>query len=276
MLPADDADLLREVGLSDAPERGLFTADAWLRRVAAEPAVLLGGGRALLLEVAHPLVAAGVAEHSSFRTDPFGRLRRTLEAMNAIAFGDRATALAAVRGIERAHRRVRGRLARGAGRHRAGTPYSGRDPELVRWVWATLADTSRVLYEHFADPLDAAVREAWYADQRLMAALLGVPALLIPADFAAFTAYFEGMLGGDELSVTDEAREIAAAVLDAPTGADAELVRVLTAGLLPPHLRDAFGLAWDAERAARLEALAASVRALRPRHEAVDAPPQSR
>ena len=74
-LPADDAELLAFAGLSDPPppDEGLFRRGCWLRRVSAEPVLLFGGGRALLLEIAHPLVAAGVAEHSSYRSDPFGR-----------------------------------------------------------------------------------------------------------------------------------------------------------------------------------------------------------
>ena len=135
MLPHDDDALLALAGLeAPPPELGLFRADSWLRRVSAESVLLLGGGRALLLEIAHPLVAAGVAEHSQFREDPLGRLQRTLDAMSTLAFRECAVALEAARRVERAHLRVRGRLARGAGRFPAGAPYDGRDPELMRWV----------------------------------------------------------------------------------------------------------------------------------------------
>ena len=159
-LPLDDDALLALAGLGDPPppEEGLFRRGCWLRRVSGEPVLLFGGGRALLLEIAHPLVAAGVAEHSSYRTDPFGRLQRTLEAMSAIVFRDRAAALAAARSVERAHQRVTGRLAAPAGRFAAGTPYSGRDPELMLWVWATLVDTALAVYERFVETLDVDAR----------------------------------------------------------------------------------------------------------------------
>ena len=90
LLPEDDADLLAHAQPEgpDAGARGLFRDDSWLRRVSGAPVAIFGGGRALLLEVAHPFVAAGVAEHSAYRTDPFGRLQRTLAAMQAITFGD--------------------------------------------------------------------------------------------------------------------------------------------------------------------------------------------
>src|SRR5215831_7976655 len=139
--PHDDTALLAQTGIDPLPpaSEGLFRAGSWLRRIHGESALIFGGGRALLLEVAHPLVAAGVAEHSKFRTDPLGRLRRTLDAMHAIGFGDRAAALAAARGVHRAHARVHGRLSADAGAaYPAGTPYHGREVELVVWVWATL------------------------------------------------------------------------------------------------------------------------------------------
>jgi uncharacterized protein (DUF2236 family) len=266
MLPRDDHALLALAGLADPPppEEGLFREDSWLRRVSAESVLLLGGGRALLLEVAHPLVAAGVAEHSEFRTDPLGRLQRTLDAISTLAFRERGAALEAARRVERAHLRVRGRLAHGAGRFAAGTPYDGRDPELMRWVWATLVDTSLVVTERFVAPLPPDAIEAYYADQCTLARVLGIPVELVPAGYAGFRAWFDEMLASDALAVTDAAREIAAAVLEPPlrlptTG----IARLLTAGLLPPRLREAFGLAWDAAHEARLAALCASARALR-------------
>src|SRR2546428_4859293 len=111
-LLADDGALLEHAGIdASLPDReGLFRDGGWLRRVSREPAVLFGGGCALLLEVAHPLVAAGVAEHSDFRRDPFGRLQRTLTAISAMALEPRAVAIAAARGVVRSHERVRGRL----------------------------------------------------------------------------------------------------------------------------------------------------------------------
>jgi uncharacterized protein (DUF2236 family) len=265
-LPGDDAALLALAGLSDPPppEEGLFRRGCWLRRVSGEPVLLFGGGRALLLEIAHPLVAAGVAEHSSYRSDPFGRLQRTLEAMTAIVFRERAVALAAARSVERAHQRVVGRLTVAAGRFAAGTPYSGRDPELMLWVWATLVDTAVAIYERFVDELGQDARHNYYADHRSVVRVLGVPDALVPPDWDAFRAWFDAVLESDTLAVTPAAREIAAGVL-APAAAisDARRLRLITTGLLPPRLREAFGLSWDEVSAARLESLSASVRGLR-------------
>jgi uncharacterized protein (DUF2236 family) len=264
-MPDDDSALLAQTGIDPLPpaEEGLFRAQGWLRRINAEPVLIFGGGYALLLEVAHPLVAAGVGEHSQFRSDPFGRLSRTLDAMRTIAYGDRAAALAAARGLHRAHARVRGTLAEDAGRYRAGTPYHGREVELVRWVWATLVDAALRVSECFVAPLPAEAREGYYAEQCGIARLLGVPRELVPPSHAAFAAWLERSVA-ESLQVTPLAREIAQAVLSPPAGlADGGRVRLITAALLPPSLREAYGLRYEAPQRARFEALVASVRRLR-------------
>ena len=184
--------------------------------------------------------------------------------MSAIVFSKRDVALAAVRGVERAHQRIRGSLESAAGPFAAGTPYSGRDPELVQWVWATLVDTSLVVYERFVEDLSDEIRERYYADHRSVGSLLGVPEELLPADHVAFRAWYGETLESEALTVTDTARAIAASVLDPVVPLPGiGLVRNLTAGLLPSRLRQAYGLAWDDSRAAQVEALSASVRALR-------------
>ena len=264
-LLADDDALLAHAGIDRSlPERvGLFRDDGWLRRVSREPAVLFGGGCALLLEVAHPLVAAGVAEHSDFRRDPFGRLQRTLAAITALALEPRGAALAAARGVARAHERVCGRLPEAVGPFAAGTSYRGRDPDLVLWVWATLVDTALAVYRDFVGPLDASALAEYHRDQRALALLLGAPADRTPGDPSAFRSWFDEMVAGDALTVGATAREIARAVLDTP-GVARGPVPLITAALLPERLRRDFGLAWDGDRQRRYRELTAGVRALRP------------
>ncbi len=279
LLPSDDRALLELAGTDpdgslDAP---LFGDESWLRRVSAEPVLLFGGGRALLLEIAHPLVAAGVSEHSQFRTDPFGRLRRTLDALSRMVLGSRRQAIAAARDIEAAHARVRGSLRAGTAALPAGTPYHGRDPELVRWVWATLVDTAWVVYGRFIEPLDPQAREAFYADHSVVGRLMGTPPEAVPPDARAFRDWFDGVVAGELLEVTPTAREIADAVFRASGSApEGRLLRSITAGLLPERLRSAFGLPWDAGRARRLEELIESVRALRRPSEPAPSPQRRR
>jgi uncharacterized protein (DUF2236 family) len=219
-------------------------------------------------------VAAGVAEHSNFRGDPFGRLHRTLRAMSAITFEDRAAGFAAVRSIERAHAAVRGTLDRDVGMFPAGTVYSANDPESMRWVWATLVDTAVTMYRHFVAELAAAELAAYYSDHRSIARLLGIPEAILPPTWPEFEGWFAATVAGDVLAVDDRAREIADAVLGSslPT-ADAKAIRILTTGLLPEHLRRAFGLDWNPEKEARFAGLIGSVRGLRRSENAVDAEP---
>ena len=265
-LPESDGALLALAAIRDLPDadEGLFRTGGWLRRVSAESVLLFGGGRALLLEVAHPLVAAGVAEHSNFRADPFGRLQRTLDAMGAITFRSQSEALAAARGVERAHRNVSGVLATGTAQLPAGSPYDGRDPALMCWVWATLVDTALVVYERFVSDLPEEARASYYADQCAIARLLGVPAELVPPNVSAFDDYVQTMFESGALEVTAQGRAIADAVLNPPGGgAQAKVVRMVTGALLPPDLRSAFGIDWDESRARRFADLERSVRALR-------------
>ncbi len=263
-LPADDTALLARA-LPDGPPpaaHGLFGAGSWLRRVSGEGAVLFGGGCALLLEVAHPLVAAGVAEHSAWQSDPFGRLGRTLAAMNAMAFGDLAQALAAARAVERAHARVQGTLSVATGRFAAGTPYHGRDPALVLWVWGTLVESAGRVYERFVGPLAPEARAAYHREHAVLARLLGAPPECVPDTPEAFRDWFDAVVAAD-LAVGDAARAIAGAVLSSAAGLRAlggGRLRPVTAALLPAPVRDAYGLSFDEER---LEAWAAEIRRLR-------------
>src|SRR5215472_3016918 len=114
---------------------GLFDDDSIIRRVNRENVLMLGGGRALLMQLAHPKVAAGVDEHSDFRTRPMYRLRRTIRLTMAIVFGDKDTAMAAARNVNRVHARVTGR------------DYRALDPDLLLWVHSTLVDSALVTYE---------------------------------------------------------------------------------------------------------------------------------
>src|SRR5437660_12330623 len=105
-------------------DEGLLPADSIARRIDREMFILLGGTAALLLQVAHPLVAAGVDQHSDFRRSPHRRLLRTLDTTLAIVFGDRPRATAAIDRINGRHASVRGVAAGGAA-------YSARDPRLL-------------------------------------------------------------------------------------------------------------------------------------------------
>jgi uncharacterized protein (DUF2236 family) len=233
--------------------------------------LLLGWGRAILMQFAHPLVASGVAEHSAFRAEAFGgwrRLHRTLGAMLALTFGKREDAQAAADRINAIHDRIHGRLAHAEGAFAAGTPYSACDPALLAWVHATLVDSFLLAYERFVCPLSPAQRDAYCAESAGIEDLLRIPAGSLPRTASALDAYVSAKLDSVEIDVTETARTLARGVLYPPMSAPVwpalAVLRLTTIGLLPPSLREAYGFVWNSRRAAMLGASTATIRHLLP------------
>src|SRR4030095_5763582 len=173
----------------------------------------LAGMRALLMELAHPLVAAGVAKHSDFRKRPFRRLYRTMRLMSCITFGSRKAASRAVQRIGQCHSSVHGELRQPAGCHPSGSTYDANDPQLRLWVLATLIDSSLCLYELFVRPLSVEEKESYYQASRRMGLLLGIASGKLTTDYGSFAAYLQTMLSGGTLVVGAPAQEVAAALL---------------------------------------------------------------
>ena len=245
-----------------APDLGLFGPESVTWRVNREQALLLGGGCALLLQLAHPLVAAGVSDHSDFRADPLKRLRRTLDATLAMVFGTTEEAEHAAAGIRAVHARVQGTLDPGAGRFPAGTPYRAEEPSLLAWVNATLFDTSIRTYELLFAPLSHADLERYHEESSQVARILGVPEDVIAPSYDAFRTWWDEMLRGEDIAIGPQGRELANAVLQpklrfVPKPAFAPL-SLFTIGLLPEPVRARYGFRWSGarERAFRAEARA--------------------
>lgn len=220
----------------EAMKPGLYADDSITRRVNRENILLLGGGRALLMQLAHPQVAAGVDEHSDFRAHPIRRLRRTVLMTMAIIFGSRETALAAARGVNHVHTRVR------------GSGYRALDPDLLMWVHATLVDSALVTYEAFVKRLSTRERDDFYQESKLVGELLGIPRDRFPDTARDFHAYLEEMMASGPVQVDERARELGRLVLRPSLrllpGPVMIPFEVVTAGLLPETLREQYGLAW--------------------------------
>jgi uncharacterized protein (DUF2236 family) len=233
-------------------DAGLFGPGSITWRVNREGVLLLGGGAALTLQVAHPLVAAGVAEHSNYREDPWGRLYRTLDLTTKIVFGSTEVAEEASQRIKHVHGRVNGVTTEDGGRYPAGTRYDARDPELLMWVHATLVRTSLDVYTRYVGSLSIAEQRAYYEEQKLLGEQFGVPRDRQPADYAAFNEYFSEMLASDRIAVTDALRDVVDATLrpELPFVLRplVEAVNVATVGLLPDRLRGELGLKWTRGR----------------------------
>jgi uncharacterized protein (DUF2236 family) len=225
---------------------GYFDDSSLLRRVHRERVVALGGPRALLMQAAHPLAVSGLLAHSSALDEPYERLERTAEVLNAIGFGTRAEADRLTAGVRRAHARVRGRLATAAGPFPAGTEYRADDPRLLMWILYTLVDSSLVVYQRFVGDLSAAERSAYWDDYKVVGELFGLERSQMPDTLADLEAYGAGMLAGGELVVTDWARSRAREiVLEPPVGVAlrplVEAVNFVTVALLPDRIREAYG-----------------------------------
>ena len=243
----------------------LFSPASPFWQINREMLLGLAGMRALLMEIAHPLIAAGVADHSDFRKRPFKRLYRTMRLMSCITFGSRKAASRAVQRIGQCHSSVQGQLRQRAGCHPSGSAFTANDPELKLWVLATLIDSSLCLYELFVRPLSVEERESYYQDSRRMGLLLGIASARMPADYCSFAAYLQTMLSGGTLVVSAQAQEVAAGLLAGPVrGRIVRAASFVSIGLLPKDLRAAYGLSWNEARQKRLLKLAAICRRLRP------------
>ena len=232
------------------------------RRVNAERLALLGWGRAILMQIAHPLIAAGVYDHSHFRATPWAaasRLHATVRAMLALTFGTDAEREHALFGIRTIHRRVNGRLPTGVGPFPAGTPYSAEDPALVLWVHLTLLESVPLVYERFVAPLSLAERDRYCAEAAWVAEALGAVAADVPRTWADAVAGLARTYASGVIVVGPHARELAGPIVSPRIGwivpPAAWLNRLVTVGLMPPALRDGYGFRWvdrDDRRLARV------------------------
>jgi uncharacterized protein (DUF2236 family) len=195
----------------DAPTP--FGPSSLLRRVVSEPVTALMIQRALVMDVAHPKVAAGVEDHSGFRSRPWWRAWVTVDTALRLVFGPTETARAAARQIYATHDHIQGSLPEGAGPWRPGEPYSAHDASLLTWVWATLVDSAELSYARFVGPFSPAEADTYYADMVAFARFVGIPAGLLPADRAAFASYLEAMMAGDRLGSAEVSRTLARLIL---------------------------------------------------------------
>src|SRR5260370_32905180 len=170
-------------------------------------------------------------------------------------FGTTTQAIAAARKLHRRHAGICGALSASSGAYSAGSAYRPNDLAALRCVWATLIETAPLAYELIAPMLSIEDRERYYAEARLFASLFGIPQDALPQSWADFAGYVDQMLASDLLAVSDAARHIAGELF-AGAGTCWRMplwYRALTAGLLPPRLRQDFGLAYGPAEARSAE-----------------------
>lgn len=222
------------------------------------------------MQLAHPLVAAGVYDHSSFRATPWQagtRLHATVHAMLALTFGTDAEREYALHGIRTIHRRVHGRLPAAVGPFPAGTCYSAEDPALVLWVHVTLLESVPLVYELLVAPLTDAERDEYCAEAAWVAIALGARPEDVPRTHADVRAHLARSYASGAIAVGPQARELAASVVSPGIARLipplAWLHRLVTVGLLPAEVRGQYGFAWTPRQQQRLERVIRLVRRVR-------------
>ena len=225
--------------MSRRPRSPLRIAD-----VSAEAILLAGGARAILLQLANPGVGHGVAAHSDFANRPLDRLHGTLTYLYVIVYGTAEESRRVARMVGEAHAPVHSQPG-------DDVQYDARDDHLQLWVAATLYDTATRVRELVEGPLQPRDAASLLADYSVIATALGVPRTLWPADPAAFTSYWAGAEA--RLQADEAAKDVARSLLHPSTGPwwlrlAMPTVRLVTAGLLSPELRAAYGLEFNERR----------------------------
>jgi uncharacterized protein (DUF2236 family) len=241
-LDASLAALRRQI--SD-PRAGIFGPRSVAWQIGGDLAVFLGGGRAALLQLAHPMVAHAIAQHSHTRADVAGRFQRTFRHVFAMVFGDLDDAFAAARRIHAIHARIHGAIPEAVGAWPAGAPYHANDADALRWVHATLVDTTLVVREQLGGELPDEIKDAYVLEMNRFAALFGLPEALRPASHRAHASYMREMLASGRIAVAPCARAMAQFLIGRGGAHQPVLGRIaesLTARLLPAQLASQFSL----------------------------------
>src|SRR5437762_682249 len=226
------------------PQAGIFGPFSISWRIHRESALFLGAGRAALLQLAHPWVAAAIDRHSKVRNQPIARFHNTFRVVFTMIFGTLAQALAASHHLYHLHTRIKGELPAPVARYPQGSPYEANEVNALLWVYATLIETTLLTYDMVLPPLSSTERETYYTENKTLAALFGIPPEAMPADWTAFEAYNRAMLSSDTLGVNALSREMAHRVLHA-RGSWLPVpgwYRALTAASMPERLRIEFAL----------------------------------
>lgn len=226
---------------------GVFGPASLTWRIDREAVIFLGAGRALLLQLTHPWVAAAIAEHSRTFADPIGRFHRTFDVVFTMVFGSLDQALAAAQHLHQRHATIVGRLPTAMGPFDKGSPYRANEVSTLRWVHATLVETALMAHELVLSALTLDERERYWAESRLFGALFGLTPADLPADWTSFVAYNEAMVQSDILSVSAAARDVAGQIF---AGGGTWLrpprwYQALSVRMLPERLRIEFGFCFD-------------------------------
>ena len=237
--------LAQATGRSVDPVAGLYGPDSMMWRIGREAIAFLGGGRAALLQLAHPWVANAIDQHSATRNDPVGRFNRTFINVFSMVYGDLEQVAEVSRRVHHIHTAMTGELGEPSGAFAEGSHYRANEAHAMMWVHATLWDTMKRMYELVFPTLSQQELNQYYEETRLFAYLFGIPDELLPPDWGSFQEYCDAMYQSDVLTVGEVGREMGDMIFsfDLPfAGAPLGWLRRMTAEMMPTRLREQFGL----------------------------------
>jgi len=218
---------------------GLFGPDSVTWRIHGDPASLIGGLRALLIQALNPRAMAAVDQHSDYKSDPWARLRRTSAYLTETTFGDTEAATRAARRVREIHRSVSGTDPV------TGRTYRADDPELLLWVHAVEVDSFLTAYRAYAGPVSADEADRYVSEMVRAAKLVGLHAEDVPSTTAELSTYLRSVSG---LALTPAAKDGARYVLAPPMPLVARplwaIPSAAAVAILPEHVRRLYGLRW--------------------------------
>lgn len=230
-----------------------FNPESTMWKVNRYHPVLLAGGRALHMQIAHPLVAQAVKDSGFLERNPRERLRNTARSGIDLIYGTPEISHAVADRINTIHARAQGVLEETIGAHPAGERYDARDQKLLAWVAATLMDSSIVGYETFINPLTDEEKNQYVVDTKELFGLVNLEPSSLPSSYKGLTNYIHGMIDSEQVKVGGLARELAPYTILSHTRMSKILMygmRVTTIYLLPEKLQEQFGYtmpAWEKE-----------------------------
>jgi len=221
------------------PAKGFFGPTSMTWKIYREPGIVLGGLRALFLQIAHPAVAEGVHLFSNFHEEYIYRAHRTFTSMATFYYGDTTQALQTARRLFKMHSMIRGKVKRNINGQYLEVPFCAKDPELLTWVLATLVDTSIEMYEKLHQPLSQLETEQFFEESKIIATLMGIPKEAYPKDLDDFYEYYYEMIESDQLCVTSTTLDLSKIILHPPYASHG-FFRWIAGGFLPEKFAQAY------------------------------------
>jgi uncharacterized protein (DUF2236 family) len=233
------------------PVAGLFGPQSMMWKVSRHSALFLGSWRAALLQLAHPWVAHAIDQHSTTITDPLGRFHRTFRTVFTMVFGSVDQVRRVSEALNQLHSGIKGDIPLSEGAFAGGSAYQANEVQAMSWVNATLWDTSVKMYELLVGPLDPVDKEQFFQEARIFAQLFGISSDTLPDSWVEFERYNQQMWDSNLLHVGDTAKELGQFLFEVDQvpfhRAWMPVARTVTAEVLPPQFREAFGFPPDTE-----------------------------